>query len=455
MEEKNVVKENKMGTWPIPKLIITMSLPAMASMLVQALYNVVDSIFVANYSKDALAAVSLAFPLQMLLVAVAVGTGVGVSSLASRVLGAKEQRKADEVASHGLVLSLIGWVVSILIGLLFSKSYIALFTNDANIIKMGSEYLFIVFVFSIGAHVVTMIGKIIQSTGDMIYPMTTQLLGAVINIILDPIFIFGWFGLPKMGVMGAAIATVLGQIISAIYALYVLYNKQDKISVKLKGFKFNKNIISSIYVVALPSIVMQMIASVLITFLNKILAAYSLVAVSVLGIYYKLQSFVFMPVFGLSQGSMPIMGFNYGAKDKKRLHESINVSILIAFIIMFLGTILFWTCTKELLFLFNADVEMLSIGILALRVISLCFVFAGISITLSTFFQAIGQGIKSMIISILRQLGVILPCAYLLSKYFGLEAFWYSFIISEVISFIISVVWARHTLNKIDEYIGK
>ncbi|MGI6085790.1 MAG: MATE family efflux transporter [Acetivibrionales bacterium] len=436
-------KGNKMGHAPIFRLIISMSLPTMFSMLIQSLYNIVDSVFVAQISEDALTSLSLAFPVQLLMISVAVGTGVGVNSLISRRLGEGRHDKANRAASHGLVLAFFSWALFALLGIIITKPFFETFSTNPVVIDMGYNYLYIVTIFSFGVFIQIALEKILQATGNMIYPMISQLIGAITNIILDPIMIFGLFGFPRLGISGAAIATVIGQILGMLFCLYIIFKKDNEIHITLKKFKFNGRIIKEIYQVGLPSIIMQSIASVLIGALNGILAVLSEAAIAVLGVYFKLQSFIFMPVFGLIQGVMPVMGYNFGAKNKDRLMGALKVGLAVGIGIMFAGTSIFMLLPNKLLMIFNASEEMLQIGIPALRIISLCFVPAAVGIMLSTLFQALGKGIYSLIISVLRQLVFILPAAYLLSK-IGLDLVWYSFPIAEIFSFIASILLFRY-----------
>ena len=435
-------RENKMASSPMMKLIISMSLPSMFSMLIQALYNIVDSMFIAHYSHEGLTAISLVFPIQMLLIAVAVGTGVGINSLVSRRLGEKRFAEADSAATHGLLLSLVSWVVFIILGFLFIDPYFSMMQASEQVKQFSCTYANIVVYFSIGCFVQCILEKTLQATGNMIYPMLFQLTGAIVNIIFDPIFIFGYFGVPEMGIAGAAIATVLGQIVAATFALIVIFTKSHDVHITFKSFKLDLKIVKDIYVVGFPSIVMQAISSVLTTALNKILIGFSEAAVSVFGIYFKLQSFVFMPVFGMTQGLMPILGYSFGARNKKRLTSALKYGIIIAFLIMLIGTVIFWVIPKPLLMIFDSTPEMLAIGVPALRIISLCFTSAAIGITLSTMFQAVGSGINSLIISLLRQIILLLPAAYFLSK-ISLEAVWWSYPIAEAGSLVASIILYR------------
>ena len=444
----NKPAENKMGTAPVARLILSMSLPAMFSMLVQSLYNIVDSIFVAKIGESALAAVSLAFPIQTLMIAVAVGTGVGINSLISRRLGEGDRKAADRAASHGIILGVISWAVFALLGVFFSRPFFQLFSANGAVIQAGTDYLSIVTILSMGVFVEISVEKTLQATGNMIYPMIFQLIGAVINLIMDPVLIFGLLGFPAMGVAGAALATVLGQIISMIYSLYIVFRKDHEVTIRLKGFRFHARTVKDIYTVGAPSILMQSIGSVLNIGLNAILAGFSEAAVSVLGVYYKLQSFVFMPVFGLNQGVMPIMGYNYGARNRRRVLDALKWGCIIAVCIMAVGCVLFMGFPQLLLGMFNPTAEMLEIGVPALRTISLCFLPAALGILASTLFQAIGMGSRSLIISILRQVVIILPAAYLFSK-ISLASVWYAFPLAEVVSLLVSIlfVWQVYHLK--------
>lgn len=441
------VRENKMGTAPMFKLIMSMSLPAMFSMIIQALYNIVDSIFVAQINENALTAVSLAYPVQMLIVSVAVGTGLGLNSLVSRRLGEGKQEEADSAASHGLFLGIATWIIFALLGLFLTDTFFHMFTDDPEIFAMGTQYLSCVMIFSIGVFVELNLEKTLQATGNMIYPMLFMLVGTVANIILDPLFIFGIGFFPRLGVLGAAVATVIGQILSMIFAIYVMFRKEHDVHIHFRHFRFNLETIKNIYAVGFPSIIMQSISSVMIFFMNGILIAFSNSAVSVLGVYYKLQSFVFMPVFGLTHGVMPIIGFNYGAKKKQRMLSALKYGCLIAFVIMLAGTALFWILPEQLLMMFNASDAMLSIGVPALRTISICFIPATIGIMFTTLFQAVGKGIRSLFISVLRQLVILLPIAYLLS-FAGLSYVWYAFPIAEVVALIAAVLFYLNLVKK-------
>ncbi|MEE1282330.1 MAG: MATE family efflux transporter [Acutalibacteraceae bacterium] len=453
------VKENKMGHAPLLGLITSMAVPAMFSMIIQALYNIVDSIFVSHYSEAGLTAVSLAYPLQMLIIAVSVGTGVGVNSLVSRKLGEKNFDEANKAASHGLLLGFFNWLVFFILGLTIVKPFINAFTDDPEIARMGIEYLSVVMIYSFGCFIEIVIEKTLQATGNMIFPMLFMLSGAITNIILDPIFIFDSFMGMKcfgMGVKGAAVATVIGQILSMIFALVVLFFKKHDVHISFKNFRFSLNIIKNIYAVGIPAIVMQSITSVMLVLVNSILTKFSNsdIAISVLNIYFKLQSFIFMPCFGLTQGLMPIMGYNYGARNKQRLTTALKYGCCIAGVIMTLGTIIFLTIPDILMGMFNANNEMLEIGCIALRVICLCFIPAAIGIVFSSFYQATGHGLRSMTISMLRQLVILVPAAYLLSN-IGLNAVWFAFPIAEAGALILAITFFINLYNKEIKYIDR
>ena len=428
------VQENKMGIMPIPKLLISMSLPMIASMLVQALYNIVDSMFVAQLIEGALTAVSLVFPVQNLMIAVASGTGVGINALLSRSLGEKKLDQANKIASNGVFLALISSLVFAVIGIFCSRLFFAAQTTDAQIVEYGTQYMSIITIASIGIFLQVTYERLLQSTGKTFFNMITQGTGAIINIILDPILIFGWFGLPAMGVTGAALATVIGQFCASILAVYFHNKHNAEIIVRARGFKIDKETIVSIYKIGVPSILMQSIGSVTTFCMNNILLMFSATAATVFGVYFKLQSFIFMPLFGLTNGMIPIVAYNYGARNKKRIYNTISISMLIAIIIMSIGLLVFQTLPATLLGLFDASEQMLAIGIPALRIISVSFIFAGYSIISSSVFQALGNGVYSLAVSVARQLVVIIPVAFLFAKFFGLNMVWWAYPIAEIAS---------------------
>ena len=437
---KNMSKENKMGTMPVKKLIISMSLPMMVSMLVQALYNVVDSIFVSQIGEEALTAVTLAFPMQNLMIAVGSGTGVGINALLSRSLGEKKFEKSDSAANNGLLLTFANYIIFLLIGLVFAKNFIASQTTNDTIIAYGNTYLKLVCCLSVGIFFQMTFERLLQSTGKTIYSMISQASGAIINIIFDPLFIFGIGPFPKLGVAGAAYATILGQLVGATIGLIcnLRYNKEISFSWQ-KILIPDKKTISEIYYVGIPSILMISIGSAMTYLMNLILGSFSNTATAVFGVYFKLQSFFFMPVFGLNNGLIPVLAYNYGARNKKRITESLVFSMILAVTIMAIGTATFLAIPKTLLQLFNASGDMISIGIPALRTISLSFPIAGACIVMGSIFQAFSKSIYSLIVSVGRQLVVLIPAAWLLSKTGVLSSVWFAFPIAEIASFILSV----------------
>lgn len=442
--QETQLQENKMGVMPVPRLLITMSLPMMLSMLVQALYNIVDSMFVAQLSENALTAVSLAFPIQTLMISIASGTGVGINALLSRNLGEKNFEGANHAAKNGLFLGIVSCIVFAILGVLGSRLFFTVQTNNAEIIQYGTEYLSIITLFSCGIFLQITFERLLQSTGKTLYNMITQGTGAIINIILDPILIFGLFGFPRLEVAGAAIATIIGQVIAVAMSVFFNHHKNKEINISLRNFRPHKKTIVTIYEVGIPSIIMQAIGSVMTFGMNKILLMFSSTAAAVFGVYFKLQSFIFMPVFGLNNGMIPIIAYNYGAKNKKRIMDTTILSIIIAVGIMIIGLILFQTCTGFLLKnLFDASEQMLEIGVPALRIISLSFLFAGFCIIVGSVFQALGNGVYSLIVSVARQLLVILPVAFLFAKLFGLHMVWWAIPIAEIVSVLLSALLLR------------
>ncbi len=427
-------KENRMGVMPVGKLLFAMSTPMVISFLVQSLYNIVDSIFVARYSPDALAAVSLAYPIQILMIAVSVGTGVGVNALLSRSLGEGKKKKAKLTADNAILLGILASIMFALFGVLCTKLFFDSQTKSESIRQLGYSYLSVVTIFSFGLMLEVTFERILQSTGKTVFNMITQSVGAIINIILDPILIFGFFGVPKLGIAGAAIATVAGQIIAMIlsFIFNMKYNEDVDIRFGTHIFIPDFGIIKQIYKVGIPSIAMQAMSTLMMLGLNKILVTYSDMAVNVLGIYYKLQSFVFMPIFGLNNGMTPIVAFNYGAKNKDRIVKVLKYSFITSIVIMVIGTAIFWLFPKELMMLFNPNEEMMKLGIPALRICSLCFILAAFDVMAIATFQSLGNGMYALYASFLRQLVLILPFAYALSKIFGLRAVWYSIPLAEL-----------------------
>ncbi len=450
--EQNTLRENKMGTMPVNKLLITMSLPMIVSMLVQALYNVVDSIFVSYISENALTAVSLAFPAQNLMISFASGTAVGVNALLSKSLGEQNHKRANKAAENGLFLVFLEYLLFLAFGLFGVNYFYGMQTDIADIAEQGYSYLSICSIFSFGLFGQIMTERLMQSTGRTIFTMFTQGSGAIINIILDPILIFGLLGFPKLGIAGAAWATVIGQIFAFVLALILnaKYNKDIKLS--LGKFRPDKKIIGRIFAVGVPSILMMAIGSVMNFLFNKILIGFTETAVAVFGVYFKLQSFIFMPIFGLNNGIIPIIAYNYGAQKRKRMMKAVKLGVVYAVSFMALGLVVMQIFPEQLLSIFNASEDMVRIGVTALRTISLCFVFAGFCIVIGSVFQALGKGTLSMFVSISRQLLVLVPAAYLLSLTGELNNVWWAFPIAEIMSVIVSTICFIYLYKKI---IGK
>ena len=456
-ENTSAPAENKMGTMPIGKLLFNMSLPMMISMLVQALYNIVDSIFVAKLSENALTAVSLAFPLQTLLIAVGTGTGVGMNALLSKSLGEKNFKKANATASNAAVLYFFSYLVFFILGFTIVRPFYAsqIGNADQEIMGLGIEYLSTVMIFSFGLLAQVFFERLLTSTGRTIFSMTSQLTGAITNIILDPILIFGLLGAPKMGVTGAAVATVIGQCVAALVAGFCNHRYNHDVKLKFHGFRLDFHIIGTIYAVGIPTIIMQSIGSVMTYCMNRILIEFSSTATAVFGVYFKLQSFFFMPVFGLNNGITPIIAYNYGAGQRKRMLKTIKLSMLVAFCLTFIGFLCFEGIPQILLSLFNASDDMLAIGIPALRIIGIHYLIAWFCIVSGTVFQALGKAFFSMIVSIMRQLFVLIPAAYILAKLGGLHSVWWSFPIAEVFSLLVTLFFFikiyREIISKIPE----
>lgn len=444
-----VQTENKMGTMPVNQLLVNVSLPMVISMLVQALYNIVDSIFVAQIDEYALTAVSLAFPLQNFMIAVAAGTGVGVNALLSRRLGEKNFEEANRTANNAVFLAICNFLVFFILGVCFSDLYYKVQTDIPEIISYGKTYLLICTMCSFGMFGQFCFERLLQATGRTVCTMITQSLGAIINLIFDPILIFGYFGFPKMGIAGAAIATVFGQIVAMLLAFY--FNKKQNIEIQLswKGVRPHGTTLKNIYVVAVPSILMQSIGSVMTFFMNRILLAFTSTAAAVFGVYFKLQSFIFMPVMGVNNGLIPIVAYNYGAGYKERIIKVMKSSMFAAVAMMLLGLLAAEIFPKQLLLLFNASEQMLTIGVPALRIMCTCYVFAGFSIIASGLYQGLGKSIYSLILSVIRQLVILIPAAYLLSFTGKLEAVWFSFPIAEIASILVTIVFLRKVLKEL------
>jgi putative MATE family efflux protein len=447
--------ENKMGVMPVNRLLVSMSVPMMFSMLVQAMYNIVDSIFIAQINEDALTAVSLAFPIQNLMIAVGVGTGVGINALLSRSLGEKNFGNVNKTANNGIFLAFLSSIVFALFGILGSEAFFRSQTDIQEIIDYGQSYLSICCIFSFGVFGHITFERLLQSTGKTFYTMITQTIGAIVNIILDPIMIFGYFGFPKMGVAGAAVATVIGQCVGMLLALYLNIRKNQEINLSIKNFKPDGKIIKRIYSVGIPSIIMVSIGSIMTYGMNRILISFTSTAAAVFGVYFKLQSFVFMPVFGLNNGMVPILAYNLGAKNKERMVKTIKLSVSYAVCVMLAGLAIFQLIPDKLLMLFNATDDMFNIGISALRTISLSFTFAGFCVVVGSVFQALGNAVLTLIVSIVRQLVVLLPTAYLLSRTGYINSVWWAFPIAEIASVVISGAFMKHIYNKEIKHLNK
>lgn len=449
--------ENKMGVMPVKKLLVTMAAPMILSMLIQALYNIVDSAFVSRISQDALTAISLAFPMQNLMIAVATGTGVGINAMLSKSLGEKDEKNVKLAARNGVFLAICSYAVFLLVGLFGTRAFFLAQGVSESIVDLGVKYLSICLVLSFGIFVEITFERLLQSTGKTVYSMITQSLGAVINIILDPILIFGLFGFPEMGISGAALATVIGQIIAGVAAVVINHMKNREISVKFKGFKPHGKTILRIYSVGFPSILMVAISSLMTMTLNKVFiggftekigaaATVGTTAVAVLGIYFKLQSFIFMPIFGLNNGMVPIVAYNYGAKKRSRVTQTVKLGICFAEAMMFIGFLAFQFAGGVLLDIFEVPDNMeamRAIGIPALKIISVHFLVAGFNIVCSSFFQAMGNGVYSLVISVARQLVVLLPAAFLLSLSGEVSLVWWAFPVAEIMSLILSSFFLR------------
>lgn len=447
-------QENKMGVMPVNKLLLSMSLPMMLSMLVQALYNIVDSIFVSQINEYALRAVSLAFPVQSLMIAFAVGTGVGINAFLSRTLGEKEFEKANTIAVNGIFLAAVSYAVFALVGIFLCRPFFNTQTDIPEVREYGVTYLTICCAVSLGVFMQTVFERLLQSTGKTFYTMITQGVGAVINLILDPILIFGYFGAPRMGVAGAATATVFGQIAATALAVFFNFKFNREIRISFRGFRPNGHLIAQIYKVGAPSIVVQAIGSVMTYGMNLILSAFG-AAQTVFGVYFKLQSFIFMPVFGLNNGMVPIIAYNYGAGKRERVIHTIKSSIIYGIGIMLAGLLVMEIFPAQLIGMFNATPELLKIGVPALRTICLSFLSAGFCIVVGSVFQALGNGFYSMIVSIARQLCVLLPVAKLLSLSGNVNLIWWAFPIAELISMMLTGFFLFRINRQVIRHIGE
>lgn len=442
------IRQHRMGAMPIGRLVVSMSIPAIVSMTIQAVYVVIDSIFVARLGENALAAISLVYPVQMLMVAVGVGTNVGVNSLIARRLGEKNPAAAGSAATHGFLLSFVSGGLFGLFGLFGVDAYMSAFSDTKAVLAYGTAYLSIITLYSAILFLQFSIEKILQAMGNMTVPMVTSLIGAVVKIALNPILLFGLLGAPELGIRGAAIATVIGNSVTVLLGLLALFGRPHPVRVRLRGFRYDPGTLAAIFAVGVPAIIMQSITSVLIAGFNIILAGFSESAVAVLGVYFRLQNFVFMPVFGLTQGAMPILGFNYGAREKDRLMAAFRISLLGALLIMAGGLLAFQLWPGYWLSLFNATPQMLLIGIPALRILSLCFLPAAVGILCATLFQSTGHGVQSLIVSLFRQLLLTLPLAFLLARFIGVGAVWWSIPLAEALAMGLSLLLLRYLYER-------
>jgi putative MATE family efflux protein len=448
-------QDNRLGTEPILPLLFKLAVPSILSMFIQSMYNVVDSIFVARLSEDALAALSLAFPIQMAQIAVAVGTGVGASSLISRSLGRGNRQDAEKAASHVLLLAIVYGAISAFIGVFLSEQLIGIFTDDPLLIDYGTRYIWIILVGAMAMYIPMIANSILRGEGNTFIPMVTMLIGAIMNIILDPLFIFGYGVFPRMEIEGAAVATVLSRIISGSFIVYMLFKGENQVKVSFRNFEFDFSVIKDIYQVGFPAVLMQVLASVMVGGLNTILDGYSSTAIAAMGIYFRLQSFVFMPVFGLNQGYLPIVGYNFGYNNSKRVKEAMKAGFLTGFAFTLLGFVIFQLFPKQLILLFGDSPELLEIGVKALRTISLAFPVIGPAIVGGTTFQAVGKGMPSLILSFSRQILILLPLAFLLGRIGGLDLIWYAFPIAELIAVVWMAVWLRSTMKTVFRIMGR
>lgn len=449
-QEEVIHQENKMGTMPVNRLLVTMSLPMIISMLVQALYNVVDSVFVSQINENALTAVSMAFPVQNLMIAVATGTGVGVNALLSRSLGERNFRMANKAANNSAFLAVMSYLVFLIFGLVGVETFYRLQTDIPEIIAYGKDYTVIICIFSFGIFLQIAFERLLQATGRTIYTMFSQTAGAVINIVLDPILIFGYFGFPRMEVAGAAAATVIGQIVGMMITVIFNITKNKDIQLHIREMKPDKIVIKNIYAVGVPSIIMASITSIMSFCMNKILMSFTSTATAVFGVYFKLQSFIFMPVFGLNNGMVPIIAFNYGAKQRKRITKTIKLGLCYAFCMLVIGLVIFQLGSEKLLGLFNASESMVAIGVPALKIISISFPFAAFSIISISVLQSLGHGIYSMFISVGRQLVVLVPIAFLMAQTGNLDLVWLAFPLAELVAVALGGIFLRKVFKSLE-----
>ncbi len=441
-------QENKMGTMPVPKLLITMSLPLMVSMFVQALYNVVDSVFVARWNENAFTGLTLAFPLQQIMIAVSTGLGVGMNALLSKSLGEKNVEKANAAAKNGLFMGLISGVVFTIVGILFSRSVIAAQISDPEIIGFGADYLSICMIMGYGVFGGILFERLLQSTGRTLLSMMAQLLGAVTNLVLDPIMIFGYFGFPEMGVKGAALATVIGQIVGAVFALFLNLHYNKELTLSFRGFRPNGTIIKTILKVGIPSILMQAVSCVTVFVIDKILVVYETAAVTVYGIYFKIQSFIFFPIFGMTNGLIPIVAYNYGAKKKKRITQAVRWGIGTGLVLASIGFYLLHFKAETLLWFFSPSKRVRELAIPALGIISFLFFFASYGVVSGSVFQALGNGVYSLILTLVRQIVFLIPLVYLIGEFYGIDTIWWAFPLAECVSVVVATLFLYRIYRK-------
>ena len=446
-KDKSMASE-RLGTHPIFPLMVKLAIPSVIAMAIQALYNVVDSIYVGQLSKEALSALSITFPVQLVLIGVAVGTGIGASSLISRLLGSSERERAANVAEHVILVSFIYGLLGVITGMLFSKPLMQAFTDTPELIEEGSRYIRIILIGSVAMFIPMICNNILRGQGNAMIPMYTMLIGSVLNIILDPFFIFGIWIFPRWGVAGAAFATVLSRIISGGFIIYILFSDKNELKMNIRMFKLDFSILGQVYKVGFPSMLMQLLASFALAGMNKILASFSDTAIAAAGIYFRLQSFVFMPVFGLTQSYMPIMGYNYANGNWERIKKTMKYAFILAFAFTALGLVIFQSTPGGLIRMFNTDAELVSIGIRALRVISITFPIAGPTILASTTFQSFGKGFPGLVLALLRMLVLLLPLMYLFGVNFGLDGVWFAFPVTELLSAAAAWIWLIQTLRK-------
>ena len=440
---------NKMINMPIKKLIINLSLPIMIALFIQALYNIVDSMFVAHYSKQALDAISVSYPINMLILAISVGSAIGVGSLLGKRLGETDHHKANSIMMHGIIISCISCLLFIIIVYIFSYDFISMYTSDINLVNDAHSYMFITTSGSIGIFISIMMERVFQAVGKTILNLKMQIVGVIINVVLDPILIFGLFGVPELGIKGAAIATIIGQLVSGLVGLLLVKYKVKDLELTFKGFKFNLDIIKDIYKVALPSILMQSVATIMLISINFILAMESETAITVYGVYVKSQQFILMPMYGLGNGLIAIVAYNYGAKNKTRIKEALKITLILASILMLTGTLLFNIFNNQIILMFANDKEMIDMGANAVSILSRTFILFGISFILGSFYQGLGNGIYSLIISLLRGIIVLIPTAYILYTNYGIDNIWYAFIVSESIGATLAIIFYYRVRNNI------